>query len=198
MSDSITRWIDELKEGDEQAAQKLWEHYFSQIVGLARRKLEGAKRAAADEEDVALSAFKSLCIGAEAGRFPKLSDRDSLWSLLFAIVVHKSTDLIRYENRRKRGGTGDQEKCLRAVPLSQIIEERASPSFAMQMSTEFESLMKKLEKADDPDLHRIAVAKMTGESNVEIAKRLGCVRRTVERKIQLIRRIWEKEISGRL
>src|SRR5262249_15198784 len=63
------------------AAQKLWEGYFQKMVGLARQKLQGLPRRAADEEDVALSAFNSFCLGAGAGRFPQLSDRDSLWPL---------------------------------------------------------------------------------------------------------------------
>ena len=35
--------------------------------------------APADEEDVALSAFDSLCRGAVEGRFPRLDDRNDLW-----------------------------------------------------------------------------------------------------------------------
>lgn len=202
-NDPITEWIDQLKAGDEMAAEKLWRRYFEQVVQLARRKLEGAKRALADEEDVALSTLKSLCRGAEAGRFPKLTDRDSLWSLLMAIVAHKSTDLIRHENRQKRGGTGRAQtddsvatgEPRQAVPLSQIIEQKPTPEFAAMISSQFELLIKRLDRADDPDLLPIAVSKMLGDSNAEIAKQIGCVRRTVERKINLIRRIWENEIN---
>lgn len=201
-NEPITEWIEQLKAGDEAAAEKLWQRYFGNVVQLARRKLEGAKRALADEEDVALSTFKSLCRGAEAGRFPKLTDRDSLWSLLMAIVAHKSTDLIRHENRQKRGGAGQAQTDPRApnegrqaVPLSQIIEQKPTPEFAALMSSQFELLIKQLDRADDPDLLQIAVAKMLGESNAAIAQQVGCVRRTVERKINLIRKIWENEIT---
>lgn len=210
-TEPITEWIDELKAGEEDAAEKLWQTYFSQIVQHARGKLAGAKRACADEEDVALSVFKSLCLGAEAGRFPKLTDRDSLWSLLMAIVSHKSTDLIRRENRRKRGGTGKacadaklggenkepggQKDPRQIIPLSKIIEQRPSPEFAAMISLQFEQLIERLESANDPDLIGIAIAKMTGDSNAEVAQQLGCARRTVERKVQLIRVIWESEID---
>ena len=67
---SVTQWIDRLKAGDPDAAQELWERYFRRLVGLARKKLRAAPRRAADEEDVALSAFDSFCRGAEQGRFP--------------------------------------------------------------------------------------------------------------------------------
>jgi hypothetical protein len=63
----VTRWLDQVKQGDEAAAQKLWESYFQRLVGLARKKLQGTPRRASDEEDVALSAFDSFCRGAEHG-----------------------------------------------------------------------------------------------------------------------------------
>ena len=199
--DAVTQWIDELKAGDSIAAEKLWQTYFQQIVELARRKLEGAKRGAADEEDVALSAFKSFCLGANEGRFPKLIDRNSLWSLLMAITAHKSVDHIRRENRQKRGGTGkaateSEEPRQAAVPLSQIIQAQASPEFAAQVSEQFAILLNKLERADDRDLVEIALAKMQGHSNDEVAQQIGCVRRTIERKIRLIRLIWENEVEA--
>jgi DNA-directed RNA polymerase specialized sigma24 family protein len=52
---SVTQWLDRLKAGDPDAAQKLWERYFGRLVGLARKKLRAVPRRAADEEDVALS-----------------------------------------------------------------------------------------------------------------------------------------------
>ena len=60
-SGSVTLWIDRLQAGDPDAAQQLWERYFRRLVGLARHKLPGRPRAAADEEDVAESAFDSFC-----------------------------------------------------------------------------------------------------------------------------------------
>jgi DNA-directed RNA polymerase specialized sigma24 family protein len=41
-------------------------------------------------------------------------------------------------------------------------------------------------------LQAIAVWKMEGHTNHEIAAKLGCAPSTVERRLQLIRQIWEK------
>lgn len=199
IDDAVTKWIEELKAGDAEAAERIWERYFREVVRLARRRLEHLGLGIADEEDVALSAFKSFCLGAQDGRFPKLRDRDSLWSLLVAITAHKSIDLIRQENRQKRGGTGGasrgdvSELEREAIPLSHLVLEQPSPEFAAQIAEQFQLLLKKLERADDPQLMQIATAKMMGESTDSIANRLGCVRRTVERKIKVIRRIWAQE-----
>ena len=54
---------------------------------------------AADEEDVALSAFDSFCRGDGAGRFPRLDDRDDLWRLLLLLTARKAAHLIRDEFR---------------------------------------------------------------------------------------------------
>ena len=101
---SVTHWIREIQVGNRTVAQDLWERYFAKLVQLARVELYGAKRQAADEEDVALSVFDSFCRAAEKGRFPDLADRDSLWRLLVRMTARKSVDLRRHETRLRRGG----------------------------------------------------------------------------------------------
>ncbi len=54
-----------------------------------------------------------------------------------------------------------------------------------------EEFQERLEGLGDQELQEIAVLKMQGESNAEIADRRGCTLRTVERKLALIRKIWE-------
>lgn len=203
----VTLWIDQLKAGNSAAAQRLWEIYFQRMVELARRKLTAVPRAIADEEDVALSAFKSFCLGAREGRFTQLLDRDNLWPLLMAITAHKSVDLIRGENRQKRGGTGqanpldgasDANPRAVAVPLSDIISREPTPEFAAEMSDQLHRLLIRLDGTGDPDLRRIALLKLDGYSTGEIAERIGCVGRTIERKMLLIAKLWGKEINDGL
>jgi DNA-directed RNA polymerase specialized sigma24 family protein len=190
-----------LKAGDELAAQRLWESYFQQMVQLARRKLVGAPRAIADEEDVALSAFNSFCNGAREGRFTQLVDRTNLWPLLLAITANKSVDLIRLQNRLRRGGSGGSDrpatqdntaKKRSAVHLDELISQEPSPEFISQMTDELDFLLRLLDDTQDPDLKTIALLKMDGFRNDEIAKKIGCVRRTIERKLTLISTLWAR------
>src|SRR5262249_47596565 len=105
--ESVSHWLNLLQsEGDTAAAQRLWERYFHRLVGLARAKLQGQPRRAADEEDVALSAFANFCRAVEAGRFPRLADRHDLWRLLVTLTERKAYNLVRDERRQKRGGGG--------------------------------------------------------------------------------------------
>src|SRR5262249_45470909 len=101
---SVTHWIRQAQAGDAAAAQQLWQRYFRRLVGLARKKLRGVPRRAADEEDVALRAFDRFCRGAEQGRFPGLDDRHALWGLLIPLTSRKTADLAQHERRQKRGG----------------------------------------------------------------------------------------------
>ena len=80
--DEITSWLDRLAEGEQSAAQHVWEQYCQRLFLLARRKLGIMPRRAADEEDVVLSAFNSFCQAAAVGRFPQLHDRHDLWRVL--------------------------------------------------------------------------------------------------------------------
>jgi DNA-directed RNA polymerase specialized sigma24 family protein len=197
-SGAVTHWIAELKAGNHVAAQKLWEGYFQRLVGLARRKLRGARRRVADEEDVALSAFNSFCRGAQQGRFPQLRDNNNLWPLLVIITARKALDLVEHERRQKRGGGAVRGESALVGPdsasgeagLEQVIGREPTPEFATEVADECCRL---LDKLGDTELQSVALWKMEGYTNTEIAAKLGRVEGTVERKLRVIRKIWSEE-----
>src|SRR5205809_1047119 len=102
--DPVTQWIQGLKEGNQDAARKLWEGYFHRLVRLVEKKLPAPARRAFDEEDVALSAFNSLCLGVADERFPDLDDRGNLWAILVVIATRKTHAYLSAQLRQKRGG----------------------------------------------------------------------------------------------
>ncbi|MFZ1936279.1 MAG: ECF-type sigma factor [Thermoguttaceae bacterium] len=183
---SVTRCIADLKAGDAVAAERLWQGYFQRLVGLARTKLGPRARALADEEDVALSAFKSLCLGAARGRFPELRDRDNLWPLLVVLTAHKATDLIKHQQRQKRGGGARPDD----AALETVLSREPTPEFSAMVAENCARLLGRLE----PPLRQIAQLRLDGYTNIEIAERLRCALRTVERRLELIRRIWNEEV----
>jgi DNA-directed RNA polymerase specialized sigma24 family protein len=196
---SVTQWIDRLKAGDPDAAQKLWERYFRRLVGLARKKLRAAPRRAADEEDVALSAFDSFCRGAKLDRFPQLHDRLDLWQLLVLLTARKAIDLAQHERRQKRGGGAvldeaalpcAKDSSAQGAALEQFEAPEPTPALAAQVAEEGRRL---LERLDNPELRSVALLKVEGYGNEEIAAQLGCGLRTIERRLRLIRSIWEQE-----
>jgi RNA polymerase sigma factor (sigma-70 family) len=184
---SITRWIGQLQAGDAAAAQPLWERYFRQMVDLARRKLLGARPRSADEEDVALSAFDSFCRGLKRGRFPDLQDRDNLWKLLIVLTARKASHLLRDEQRLKRG---DGQTAESSRQLEDAVSLEPSPEFAAEVA---ENCRRLLEILGNAELRTIALSKMEGATTEEIARELSCAPRTVERKLRLIRSLWDQE-----
>lgn len=194
---SITVWLDRLKSGDAAAVQPLWEAFFRRLVGLARSKLRGAPRRIADEEDVALSAFDSFFRAAEAGRFPQLEDRDDLWQLLLMITSRKAADVIERENRQKRGSGQVQNISALAAgnssdassPVLDAEGRDIDPQVAVQVAEELERLLQAL---GDPELRSVAVWRMEGYTNAEIAEKLKLSVGTIERKLRLVRQVWEE------
>ncbi len=191
----MTRWITALKHGDEAAAQPLWERYYRRLVSLARQKLPIARRRQADEEDVVQSAFHSFFQGVARGRFPQLHDRDNLWRLLVVITARKALDQIAQEHSKRRGGgtvQGESRISPRGyaqdeVAIEQIVGDEPSPEFVAQIAEEYHRL---LDLLGDETLCRVAIWKMEGLTNDEVAERLDCSRRTVARKLETIRIIW--------
>lgn len=196
-TDSITRWIDALKAGDQQAAGKLWDRYFQRLIAAARRRLGAAPRRVADEEDVVLSVFDTLFRGAAQGRFPKLTDREDLWKLLLVLTRQKAVDQIRRNVRQKRGGGlvrgdsifGDETT---AGGFDQFLSSNPTPEFLTMLQQEHERLLGKLR---NDTLRQIALDRMAGETNDEIATTLGISTRAVERKFQLIRKKWAADLE---
>ncbi|MGF1581895.1 MAG: ECF-type sigma factor [Gemmataceae bacterium] len=187
---SVTHWIQLMPDGGQQAVQQLWEKYFKRLVGLVRAKLQNFPRQIADEEDLALSAFDSFCRGLEQGRFPQMADRTNLWSLLVTITARKVLNLKRDQQRLKRGGGNTSDGLDDAIELENVLGEEPSPDFAAEVAEECQRL---LDLLGDEDLRRVTLWKMEGFTNKEIAQKLPCSPRTVERKLDLIRGIWEKK-----
>jgi DNA-directed RNA polymerase specialized sigma24 family protein len=137
----------------------------------------------------------SFCRAADRGRFPDLNDRYSLWRLLSRITHRKVVDLVR--RARSRAGQGQvvhlgsaAEEAQHANDLPQHTELPAD--IAVMVSEQLRHLLMML---PDEHLRAIAIAKMEGHTNAEIAERLGCAVRTVERRLSYIRSIWKEMVA---
>jgi RNA polymerase sigma factor (sigma-70 family) len=195
-SNSVTRWLDDLKHGSDDAANELWRRYFKKLVAVARNRLANAPKRIADEEDVALNVFKSLCEGVEQGRFEQLNDRDDLWKLLVVMTRHKSTNQIRHQSAQKRGGRDVSGNSIFAATdgpgFDYFLGSDPTPEFLVQVQEEQERLLSLLTGND----HRnIAELRLQGYSVEETASQLGISQRSVKRKLALIREVWIVEIE---
>ena len=142
-------------------------------------------------------AFDSFVRGATAGRFPRLDDRNDLWRLLVVITERKAIDQLQRERRRKRGGgkvvefpgSGDGDD---GPNLLRVAGGEPTPEFAASVAEECCRLLAGLR---DDTLRTVALLRMEGHTNEEIARHLRCSLRTVARKVELIRGTWLCEMG---
>ena len=124
--------------------------------------------------------------------------RDDLWRLLVVITARKVWAQRQRQRRQKRGGDRVfAEADLNALfpgednaGLERIIGPEPTPEFAAMVAEEYDRLLGAL---DDEPLRQVALWKMDGYTNAEIAGKLGCVTHTVERKLRSIREIWSED-----
>ena len=183
---SVTRWINELKKGDAAAAELLWQFLESRLLSLATQRVGFS--ISYDENDVALDAFATLCDGIQKGKYD-LDDRNALWSLLAVITINGARKLARNEKRLRRGG-GFKKAKGNDQELETLSGSEHSPDVSFFAREECERLLSML---PDEDLKSLAVLKVDGYTNEEIATILDCTRRSIQRRLNLIREIWTNE-----
>jgi DNA-directed RNA polymerase specialized sigma24 family protein len=198
--DSVTLWLDGVKAGDDLAIRNLWDRYFHRLTLVAANRLPAHARRDIDEEDVALSAFHRFCDDAGRGKYPQLDGRDDLWRLLVVITSRKVVGLIRHRGRRKRGGgmvVG--ESALQEATdaggegLAQFLGREPSPQLAAELADDSQRL---LDALGSETLRTVALLRLEGHTAEEIGRSLEISPRSVERKLRLIRKIWERIALG--
>ena len=130
----------------------------------------------ADEEDVALDVFAAFCHGVREGRFPSLSDRHDLWRILVKIMADKAVDQIRHDSAQVHsGGTVRVDANVtdgsESGGLDRIMGNEPSPELVVMIA---ENCRRLLDLLDDPVLQALALAKLEGYSNHEIALQQKC------------------------
>jgi RNA polymerase sigma factor (sigma-70 family) len=193
---SVTKLIQLLRSGDEEeremAALLIWRRYFRDLLELARNNLNRRVRRREDEEDVLQSMYKSFCLRQQRGEFD-LAGRDALWKLLVTITLCKARNAAKAQGREKRDFRREQtmpvddESQSAQWALEQMDAAGPSPAEAAVLN---EALERRLEALTDPELRQIALWRLEGYTNREIADRLDMTERSVERRTERIREKW--------
>src|SRR5262249_60923143 len=109
--------------------------------------------------------------GAAGAPPPRLAARHDLWQVLLLLPQRKAIDLIQHEGRDKRDWRKAQQSMAESSPDAGFVGHEPDPAFAAQVAEECQRLLAVL--ADD-DLRTLAVRKMEGYTNEEIAGLLRC------------------------
>jgi RNA polymerase sigma factor (sigma-70 family) len=185
-SESITRLIRAAQDGSSSAVRPLLSAYFDRLVRLAGQRLRKLPGLASDEEDLALRSFHSVYQRLRDPVRPlDLAGRGDLWRLLATRTISRAIDLIR--RRRPAEVPGGED-------VAQLLTREPSPEEAAELADDCRCL---LESLQEPELRQIALWKVEGYTHEEIAERLDCVPRTIERKVSRIRLLWKHELEDR-
>lgn len=187
-SSPVTQWIERARMGDQAAMEELWRHYFARLARLARSRMALMSRGVYDEEDAALSAMHSFFRGMREDRFPQLNDRQNLWRLLVVIASRKVSRRREQQGTLKRGGDGQPAASLDPAQIANLIDHEPTPDFVAEM---MDDLQARLDLLPDQTLRRIALLTMDGLSQAEIAETMRCTVRTIRRRQEAIRAVWE-------
>ncbi len=195
---SVTRLIIDLRSDEpavrEIAARLVWGRYFKDLLALARSNLSARIRCREDEEDVLQSMYKSFCARQRRGDFD-LASRDQLWNLLVQITLRKARNVANRHLQEKRDVRREEAESTEenrhddspGAILDRIDSDGPTPTEAALLN---EALEQRFRMLNDPGLRQIAQWKLEGYTNPEIARRLECTLRTVERKLERIRFYW--------
>jgi DNA-directed RNA polymerase specialized sigma24 family protein len=155
------------------------------MTGLARKTLARFPRSGGDDVDVAQSAFISFWRAWKEGVGFAFADRDDLWKLLSLMTARKAMKSARRRLAKKRGGgaTVAESDLAGAASLDEFVGRISPPELDLVCE---ESLLK---LSDDE--RTMVVLRMQNYTNVEIAERMTCSVRTVQRTLDGIRRRWE-------
>jgi len=192
---SITRHIDALRSADEEvrneAAQEIWNRYFRRLSALVRTHLDQRLRRREDEDDVVQEMYHSFFRRQQKGDFD-LTSRNELWQLLVTIALCKTRNTAqrhqsqRRDYRREFHSNRSSDSMVPDRLLEQMDAAGPTPSEAAAIAEEVE---RRLQILSEP-LRQIACWKLEGHTHEEIAGLMNCSKRTVIRKVELIRKEW--------
>lgn len=201
-SHSISDQLEDVKQRDEIAIAKLWDHYYPALAKLAEKRLSalGVQQRAFNGEDVAASALVSFFRAVQLNRFPALDSEVELFRLLRSMTLRKVCDRKRRSQALKAGGGkvrgesafGSSLPSESGPGIDSMQSETPSPEWIAMMAEECDGLLAMLQ---DAELQTIAYLRLEGYSNLEIATKIGKSVSTVERRLSEIRACWKSSLK---
>ena len=182
-----------LRAGEEQASYEIFQRFAEPLITKAHFRLDTAIRGKVDAEDVVQSVYRTFFQRIEKGQF-ELENWESLWGLLVTITIRKCgrkaqhfrTDR-RDVSREHNVGIDDSQ-----VPVNwEAIAREPTPDDVAVLAETIDELMNELKDSQ----RDILTLSLEGYSPTEIAEKIGCNPRTVQRVLKFVKKALE-EMQG--
>lgn len=185
---SVSQLVQHWDAQESPAVERIYLDYFPKLQTLTRRILGGLPGANIDAEDAAQSAIKSFCRYMRKQEQPNQKHRDDVWRILCKIAARKA---IKHRRKRTHGDPNADLKAMTDLemrpedwPQNEQLAEIAVGEFD-------ESITAAIAKLDE-SLQPFDVLMLQELTQEEIAKQMNCSRRTVIRKIEIIKELLKK------
>jgi len=189
---SVSKAIVSFVESEEDAARLIWDRFFERLRNFADGKIYPRHRRLFDGEDIASSALITLMDGLRDKKFPALQNRGQLWQMLVIITTRKILNSAKFHDREKRGGgkvkgASAIERGAEIKMLNGLFAQNSDPAAFVEFELTCQELLNAL---PDEGYRRITLMRLEGFSNKEIALKIGCSSRTIDRKLDAVALVW--------
>ena len=181
----------QLKDGDTQAAARVYHRYVNRLLRLARARMSNQFNSKFDPDDIVQSAFRSFFRRHADGHF-EIDGWNNLWSLLATITVRKCLARVDNLNTRKRDikreyrAGGDELAAHR-----EILTKEPTPEQLVILEETLQGLTEPLTERQ----RQVVFLKLERYSNEEISKMIGRTERTVGRILSVVRKRLESMVE---
>jgi RNA polymerase sigma-70 factor (ECF subfamily) len=166
---SDAQLLQEIREGEELAAEELFRRYAPRLLAFAKRRWSAALASRLDPEDVVQSAFRSFFRHAGQGMYHVAED-DDLSRLLMVICLNK----IRVQYARHCAARRDARRT-QSVNGDWLESLWTNPDATLDLA------VREIVERLPVDHRRVAELRLQGHEVGAIAELIGRSRRTVER-----------------
>ena len=188
--DLLERWRD----GDEEAAEVMFERYVARLVGLARTWISPALRRRLDAEDIVQSVYRTFFRNAREDRYV-LKRSGDLWRLLVGITLKKLHRQIEFHTAAKRSIRNEDSIRLTGMSVwinAEAVASGPTPAEAVSLIEELDRVVSSL-----TSLQREIFEKyLEGLSIEEIARQVERSERTVRRALEKVRTELEDQLKA--
>jgi DNA-directed RNA polymerase specialized sigma24 family protein len=182
---SITAQLSAVLRGDEKAFGYLYRRMSEKFKIMLKGHCKTWDPPAQGQEDVMQNALLIFCRGIQENKFETLKNRGHVEALFERFIGNQFKNQLRHDNAKKRNGDlvqGDSVLKDIAAAGGQSLHEVSDHLVS--------ATIKALDALADRELMTIAQLLLGGRSKAQIMTELEMTRHTLDRKLQLIGRIW--------
>ncbi|QDV64933.1 RNA polymerase sigma factor [Crateriforma conspicua] len=165
--------VDRFRNGDERAADDLYERYAHRLIGLIASRMNERLRTRTEPEDVLQSVLRSVFMGVRSGQY-NAPEGATLWNLMSVIAVRKVRNHYRAMLTQRRDAK------VFSLDDPESWDDAVGDESLQLFETSFRELIEPL-RADEQQIVTLRLQMHTVE---EIAQIIGRSRRSVERILQ--------------